>query len=221
MNIYAPNSDDPKFFIEAVKHLDQYSGKRILVGDFNLTLNPEVDRSNRNAQNHDKASEIISQYMEDTFLTDVWRDRNPHERKYTFCRMNPVFTGSRIDNVLIETAISSWVHHIEIIPGYRSDHSAIIVKMRTIVSSKGKGLWKMNNQLLYEKEYLELIRQNITEVRDLAIQTHLNHREKWEMTKLRGIAVTQSYAYECSLMSIGNWHLSIITYLHCPPPFEV
>ena len=49
----------------------------------------------------------------------------------------------------------------DILPSYRSDHS--ILEMDILINNfkVGKGIWKFNNSLLYNKEYLNLINQAI------------------------------------------------------------
>ena len=45
-NIYAPNHDDPQFFQNVQREIDSLEcTTQIISGDFNLTLNPELDRN--------------------------------------------------------------------------------------------------------------------------------------------------------------------------------
>ena len=119
LNVYALNNDAPEYWLEVLKCFEKFEGERILVGDFNLALNVELDRSNRLSKNNEKSAEIINNYMQDSFLLDVWRDRNPDVKMYTFCRKKPVFTGSRLDYILTDASITSWIEKVEIIPGFR------------------------------------------------------------------------------------------------------
>ena len=41
--LYAPNKDSPSFFLDIFRIMDNCTGKHILIGDFNLTLNPEIN----------------------------------------------------------------------------------------------------------------------------------------------------------------------------------
>ena len=44
---------------------------------------------------------------------------------------------------------------------YRSDHSGVILFLKLNTIQKGKGLWKFNNSLLTDKEYLKIIKAGI------------------------------------------------------------
>ena len=77
-------------------------------------------------------------------LADVWRDRNDKVKQFTFHRHKPSYIGSRIDYFLIELGISSWCTDTKIIPGFRTDHSAILLELNVHHVNVGPGLRKMN-----------------------------------------------------------------------------
>ena len=173
-NIYAPNTDTPDFFLEVFRKIEQLNGKRIVTGDFNLTLNTTIDRTSSISSNNNNSAEILKQYMEDTYMTDIWRDRNPDSRSYTYCRNKPRFIGSRLDFFLTEISLNAWIDKTKILPGYRSDHSAVLIELTPYENHRGKGLWRMNGQILYETEYLKLIQNTIeksTRIRQRLIKT--------------------------------------------------
>ena len=43
VNLYAPNEDKPHFFLEIFEKLLNFEGHRILIGDFNLALECQID----------------------------------------------------------------------------------------------------------------------------------------------------------------------------------
>ena len=86
VNIYAPNGDELVFFTDVFVAIEQCNGRRIIVGDFNLVLDVEHDRTTGSLSNNIKSSEIIKQYMEKTAMIDIWRDRNIESRMYTYMR---------------------------------------------------------------------------------------------------------------------------------------
>ena len=193
INVYAYNEDNPNYWLEVFKKFEQYESNQILVGDFNLALDPKMDRSDPLAKNNSRSAEIINKYMEDKYLQDIWRMRNS-DRIYTFCRMRPKFIGSRIDYILTDATIHSWVSRVHIIPGFRTDHSAVVINLEINQVKRGKRYWKLNTNVLFEIEYLDLINQAIEEVRQKA--EHINKRELWELTKLEIIARSQNYCNE-------------------------
>ena len=55
-------------------------------------------------------------------------------------------------------------HYIN--PGYRTDHSSILLKLKFINNERGHGYWKFNNSLLNNKDYIKLVKDTIQEVID-------------------------------------------------------
>ena len=67
--------------------------------------------------------------------------------------------------------MSQYVVDAEIIPGYRTDHSGITLKLKLLESERGKGYWKFNNTLLKDNEYVTLIKNTIEDVK----KTYVNN----------------------------------------------
>ena len=44
------------------------------------------------------------------------------------------------------------IHKCDIKPGYRSDHSFLEMHITIKPFKRGKGIWKFNNNLLYQKD---------------------------------------------------------------------
>ena len=194
INVYGPNEDNPEFFVKMFKRFETYEAQRLIVGDFNVILNPKIDRNVTDEYKSKKATEIITQYIEDTMLTDIWRDRNPEARTYTWYRKKPNLSASRLDYMLIELSMASWIEKCTILPSYKSDHSAVYIEINPFQVKRGRGLWRMNARILKEIEYTELINKKIEELRN--VSKHLTPHERWEMMKLNFIAETQAYCYE-------------------------
>ena len=53
-----------------------------------------------------------------------------------------------------------------VIPGYRTDHSAIMFTFSTGLGKRGKGYWKFNSQLLRDLEYVNKVKQCIKDTID-------------------------------------------------------
>lgn len=84
VNVYFPTSNYERAQIQLVKNLsellDDYIGENILLlGDFNVCLNEELDRFNHSAvdiRNANFRTELL--YLFENFsLVDIWRQRNP------------------------------------------------------------------------------------------------------------------------------------------------
>lgn len=83
ITIYAPNIDDPKFFHNLFLTVSSLSGSYIIAGDFNCTLNPELDRSSGIDNSHSKGRQPIQHFLKEHNMTDIWRDMNPKGLKYS------------------------------------------------------------------------------------------------------------------------------------------
>ena len=61
-------------------------------------------------------------------------------------------------------SIFSFVTDSDIVPGYRTDHSGIILKLKLQDLERGRSYWKFNNTLLKDKKYIEEVKKIINEV---------------------------------------------------------
>jgi hypothetical protein len=50
------------------------------------------------------------------------------------------------------------MEYTKIIPGYRTDHSAIVFSFSASPANRGKGHWKFNSQLLRDSNYIDIIK---------------------------------------------------------------
>lgn len=77
-NLYAPNIEDPVFFLQFKKIiLDFGNFPVILGGDYNQVLDVFLDRSSHGITRTSKTQEAIKSLCKDTGLHDVWRLLNP------------------------------------------------------------------------------------------------------------------------------------------------
>ena len=67
---------------------------------------------------------------------------------------------------MISQSLSNIVENLSIKPGYRSDHSAVVMEMKFNPFIKGRGLWKFKNSLLYDDVYVDKVKQTIQEVKN-------------------------------------------------------
>ena len=126
-NVYGPNLDNPGYFKSVCKTLTKHSKENLIIGgDFNLTINNSIDRYCSTTNNH-KSVAYLQSFMEENRLTDVWRDRNPDQRSYTWMRRNPGkhFSASRIDMLIINNGLACNVVETSIKSSCRTDHALI------------------------------------------------------------------------------------------------
>ena len=89
---------------------------------------------------------------------------NENKKQFTWRRLNPVRKQARLD-FLISENIYQFITDTQIIPGFRTDHNAIVLKLKLQESVRGTGYWKFDNSLLKDKDYIKIVKQTINEVK--------------------------------------------------------
>ena len=183
-NIYAPNVDQPDFFMNIFLQLEQFQcDNMILGGDLNVALNAILDyKTTSNRQRHNvKAAKTINSFMKENNWCDIWRVLNDTTFQYTWKRVKPLCM-SRLNYFLMPQYCVGIVDDCQIIPGLESDHLFIQLEMKFEEAFRGRGFWKMNNAFLKNKFYLD----EVNEMLDLAMNRYDNLTAclKWEMIKI-------------------------------------
>ena len=163
VNVYGPNRDTPAFYEELTEMVKEYQNHNIIiVGDWNLVLDPQLDSYNYKHINNPKAKESVENMLE-LGLTDIWREANPDCKRYTWRKTKPL-KQSRLDYFLLSDYLVSSFEDTDILPGYRSDHSMVTLKLRFGKEMKRNTFWKFNCSLLKEKKYTDKINDEINNV---------------------------------------------------------
>ena len=194
-NIYAPNEDDPTFFKQVFDRLHDFACEEIIVGgDFNLVLDVKEDKKGGLPRTHQNALKIINQTCEELNLTDVWRTLNAGKHRYTWRRKKPEIQ-CRLDFFLISSDLICDTNLADIVPGYKTDHSMILLKIALHYNPRGRGFWKLNTSLLKEKEYLNLIKTTIDQTKsEYQSDNSVNPALLWDMIKMKVREKSISYA---------------------------
>ena len=191
VNIYAPNKDSPNFFHEVTRNISRFTYDHILIaGDFNFALNPNIDRSG-SLINNEKAVEVWVKFMQTQGLTDIWRHLHPDEKGFTWRRLRPRPTFSRLDYVFTNQVLKQFVDKLDIVPGFKSDHSTLKLTLKINFLKKGPGYWKLNTSLLRDADYV----QKMNNLLDIELnQSQESFWNKWQLTKLlvRGSSIQYS-----------------------------
>ena len=191
INIYAPNNEENQVnFYRILGHQIQSKIDRqdhiLLGGDFNVIVNPEIDRKGGAPITMSKHRRQILKYLEDikdrANLKDIWRTRNPDVKRFTWRRATPIIK-SRLDYWLISEKTEDFTSEADIVPFNNTDHSAIILKLSSLVEQqKGRGIWRLNTSFLDEEPYIKLLIEEkevwMEEFKDVT-----DYRLKWELVK--------------------------------------
>ena len=192
--LYAPNEDNPKFFTDVGVLLKERQEKKIIIGDFNLALDPSLDRKNTYCNNNRARDEVLS-IMQEFMLKDVCRERNLDKLEFSW--MKKQHRGverktSRIDFALISGGLDQMVKEIMYLSSLMTDHRAVYVVIEVSDKERGKGYWKLNTALLRDKEFGEYMNQEI--MSSLASQDQKEPISVWECLKARIKKATISYS---------------------------
>ena len=165
--VYAPTQGHMQqqlsFLEKMKKQLEDISdlGYTMVCGDFNLHLS-KLDIQGRNfhlSQSAKRLKDLLAEYN----LVDAWRERNETRRRYTWRRLRPL-QQSRIDYVFLSDTLirNHVVERIDIKPGIMSDHSLVHVDMIVFGTEKGRGLFRFDNKLLEDEDFVQQVRREIS-----------------------------------------------------------
>ena len=193
-NFYGLNTDNTLLLESFIDDIDNFNDKPLICGgDWNLVLDEKDKKGGSTKLSHTKNREKLKSFIDRNNLTDVWRTLNPELERYTWRQKTPNIQ-CRLDFFLISIGLLNVVNNVDIIYGYKSDHSFISVEIEKNSFARGKGFFKLNTSLLLDKDYIELIRKLIQKQKNIYDEQNVNPNLKWEMIKsdIRGETIKYS-----------------------------
>ena len=182
LNVYGQNNDKVDFLNTLEKYIiDNNSDTFIIGGDFNTVIDVKKDKKNGNPKNSKNKIDKINTIIENNDIHDIWRILNPDTCHYTWHSNHkpPIF--SRLDYFLVSSNILNSITKCKISVGIRSDHSLVYFNINTESKVRGPGYFKINNSILLENEYQNIIKKSITEIAE--INKNSNPNTIWELIK--------------------------------------
>ena len=152
-----------------------------------------MDKSGGRKSTNCKSRDILHQKMNYFDLIDVWRLMNPDNKQYTWRRRNPEIKY-RLDYFLTSFNIVNKIKRVNIKPGFRTDHSLVILEILPDTEKRGSGSWKLNTSLLLDKDYVQKIKTIIKDSYELYASQNTNPNLIWELEKsdVRGESIKYS-----------------------------
>lgn len=200
INVYAPVSADATSQLDFILSLEKIclsigEGNSILLaGDFNCTINPEMDRKDFDVNNGVIPSKEywkrLLQLADDYSLSDIWRVKNTDALKFTFHRG---IQASRLDWWYLSDELTNQVTQATIIPWVLSDHSFVDIELSIIKFERGPGIWKLNVALLKDNNYIDVISDLLQSI-EVEPDVPDCPADKWEYIKYKVRQVTKQYA---------------------------
>ena len=164
VNTYAPNNDNLTFFQNLINRILSFECEEVIVGgDFNLVMDVQKDKNGVNATTHRNSLKEVQNIANSLDLIDVWPTLNPNGKRFTWRRTTPE-VHCRLDYFMISSSLTTAITKADILPGYKTDHSLIIIHLASSSYPRGPGFWKLNTSFLLDSEYIELIKKTIDEI---------------------------------------------------------
>ena len=87
--------------------------------------------------------------------------------------------------------MASWVEKVNILARYKSDHCPVLLDYNLFEIKRGRGFSKLNNRILFKKEYLDEINELIEATQKTFVSE--NPQQLWEAVKIGIIASSKEY----------------------------
>ena len=164
--LYGPNHDDPSFFETLNSKLTLFPWDSIIIaGDFNFVFNLDLDKLGGNPRTNFSARDTCYDIMNSYDLVDIWRERHPRDKSFTWTSNISHDIHCRLDFFLISRSFMHMVSKTSISVSLNSDHSVVNLDINISNEIRGPGFWKFNNSLLKDSQYLKFISDLINNVK--------------------------------------------------------
>ena len=195
VTLFAPNNDDPDFYLEVFGEIDKRNSPSIIVsGDFNTVLGPLDYQGSQTHHSNKKASKMISILIDEFGLCDVWRNFHPTLKQYTRHQKNPRAL-SRLDFILVSNNFINNCVGSKILPGIQSDHSVVSLQFKDNQPTRGRGFWKFNcHYLTHDLDFVNLIKDKIKEYKNVHKDSDCNPNILWDALKCSITGICIEYA---------------------------
>lgn len=156
-NVYAPNDGRERitFFEKLSDVLSHCPQDNIIIlgGDFNCTLNQQLDRNHN--EPHSLSANTLKRIVDQYNFVDLWRDTFPGLRQYTWMKVNSNnMSGARLDRFYTEARNRARFFRNSISPTFLSDHHYISMAISVESTKSYKSLWHFDNRLLQDHVFI-------------------------------------------------------------------
>ena len=161
VNYYGLNSDEIYLLEDFCNRIEQFNDMPIACGgDWNLIMENIDKKGGSSVLTHKKNREHLRQFMDRNDLIDIWRIRNPMEKRYSWRQKYPNIQ-CRLDSFLISVGLGNITRKTDISYGLKSDHSFILLEIDKQNLKRGKGFYKFNTSLLLDDKFIENLQKLI------------------------------------------------------------
>lgn len=143
LNVYGPNTDDPKFFREVFDLIPDLSTTNLIMGgDFNCYLDPYLDRLSSRIPPAIASVQMLNNLIKSRNMVDIWRLQHPTDKDYSFfSHVHKSYT--RIDYFLVDAKLVSNIDQTKYHNILISDHSPVSLELK-LALPKHSYCWRFN-----------------------------------------------------------------------------
>ncbi|CAC5384511.1 E3.1.11.2 [Mytilus coruscus] len=162
LNIYSPKNNtrpQTEFYEQLDKYAELINVKTDVVifgGDFNLITSERDSKTGKNKTGR-RIIDIFNSIISKLNIKDTYRYRNKNTRVYSWTNSDNS-SATRINRIYLSKYICNKIKETLYIPFARSDHKGYKLRILIGYIKWGTGFWKLNESLLQQKKYTELIR---------------------------------------------------------------
>ena len=114
--------------METLNLSDQHDNShKIIACDLNLCVDVSIDKKGT-TYNNVKGMEILKGYMEEKYMINVGRARNPEKFVFTWKFTSPVIM-SILSHFIVTGGTVGWIDNGYVKPGIRRDHSMVGIEL--------------------------------------------------------------------------------------------
>ena len=169
--------------------IPQWETNEIIAGgEFNLFLDAELDAKGcRPTVKKWSVAKLIS-VIERFTLVDIWKVRNQNKTRYTFHQSHQAgYLQRRLDYFFVSDSLQENICETDIQVAFCTDHSPITFSLKPIKNlPRERNLWKFDNSLLQNDEYLQKMKTVIVETeQQLDSEQIKDDQVRWEHLKFK------------------------------------
>ena len=163
INLYNANTENDQLttFSELINLLENFDLTKnkpiIFTYDFNMFLDRRLEAKGGNPCLKKQSLSKFLYIKENLNLCGIWQIRNPKAKQYTFRQQHfsVFFLQRRLDYIFISQNLQEIDKHTEILNAISKYHSPALCSFQNLNQcQRGFGLWKFNNSLVSNEEYI-------------------------------------------------------------------
>ena len=171
--LYGPNVDTPRFYEDLFAEMHSMGqSELLLMGDFNLVLNQNMDTTGYLRENNINARQTLLDFIANFALVDIYRTKFPNNREYTWINPGNTDQKARLDMFLSSESIYRAMKQVYVHPLINfSDHKMLQLNFDLVNIKTGNSVWQLDRRFLKNRGYIELVKRVVVET----VGTYYDH----------------------------------------------